>query len=71
MVTFGYYIRDSWIPDIVEAITTAFKEDGKGWYNLKEATKTVYEMGKLRKLIKMLRLKIQDALKDYLVARSK
>lgn len=71
VINFGYYLRDSWVPSIAEAVVEAFKEEDKGWYNLKEATKTVYEMGKLRKLIKQLRLKIQDALKSFLQKKTR
>jgi dynein heavy chain len=63
MTTFATVaVRDTWISMIRNAVTNSLKGLGKGWYNLDETRREVYEISRLKKFFDSIRFMMEDAL---------
>ncbi|KAF6265909.1 dynein heavy chain 2 [Scenedesmus sp. NREL 46B-D3] len=57
------HLRDNWAASIKNIIKMSFKDVGKGWYNLAESNFEAYRFSKLRRLLGLVRLSMQDSLR--------
>lgn len=53
-------LKGTWIPNMTKIIKDRFSEIGKGWFNMKESSKITYDFGKLKRLLTVIRLMMQD-----------
>lgn len=53
---------NAWKDNIQNIIQTSFADSQKGWINLYETSKEVYELGKLKKYLTMIKVMMQDSL---------
>ena len=60
------YLKNTWIDDMITIIKRQFAEIGKGWFNMKETNKLTYEFGKLKRFLTVVRLIMQDTLRQLL-----
>lgn len=51
---------------MIKIIKDHFKDIGKGWFNMNETNKLTYEFGKLKRFLTVVRLMMQDTLKELL-----
>ena len=58
------YMKETWVNKIKDVIFACFGEVGKGWFNIKEKSKDTYEYGKLKKLLTLIRLMMQEVVLD-------
>ena len=56
------YLRDKWANTIRNAIKHSLRDVGKGWYNLGERDIEVYNVSKLKRLLAMLNMMMQDSI---------
>ncbi|KAK7907430.1 hypothetical protein WMY93_016042 [Mugilogobius chulae] len=63
------YLSETWISTMTKAIRPPLLELGKGTYNVNQSSWEIYRISKLRKLMNVVRFKMQDALR-YLVQNS-
>ncbi|XP_055077981.1 dynein axonemal heavy chain 1 [Periophthalmus magnuspinnatus] len=63
------YLRETWISTVTKVIRSALLKIGRGTYDVNESSWKMYEITKLRKLMNVVRYKMQDALR-YLVQNS-
>eukprot|EP00698_Gefionella_okellyi_P021807 TRINITY_DN713_c0_g2_i1.p1 TRINITY_DN713_c0_g2~~TRINITY_DN713_c0_g2_i1.p1 ORF type:complete len:3408 (-),score=943.41 TRINITY_DN713_c0_g2_i1:2225-11140(-) len=59
-------IKDVWLFAIRNIVVSAFRDLGKGWFNLNETQHDVYAISKLKGLLTMLRFMMQDCLRNLL-----
>ena len=59
-------LRNGWVQSLVEAVRTRFAGVGRGWYNMHETNKLTYELGKLKRVLTVVRLLAQDTLRAIL-----
>ncbi|EFJ44217.1 dynein heavy chain 2, partial [Volvox carteri f. nagariensis] len=59
----GNYLKDSWCVALRNAIRNSFKDVGKGWFNLAEASMETYEFSKLRKFLTLTRFVMEDTMR--------
>lgn len=57
-----YFLKGTWIPNMIKIIKERFSEIGKGWFNMKETSKITYDFGKLKRLLTVIRLMMQDTI---------
>eukprot|EP01028_Stygiella_incarcerata_P009150 TRINITY_DN426_c0_g1_i1.p1 TRINITY_DN426_c0_g1~~TRINITY_DN426_c0_g1_i1.p1 ORF type:complete len:4140 (-),score=1088.60 TRINITY_DN426_c0_g1_i1:191-12610(-) len=62
-------IKETWIHQLREVILSEMREVGKGWFNLSEQNRDVFEMSKLKKLMLTIRFMMQDSI-QFLTERS-
>lgn len=62
------YLRNVWTPNSRNMVTHSLKNQGKGWFNLKESDQHAYDNGKLRKFFCLVRLVMQDALRSLVTS---
>ncbi|KAG8459526.1 hypothetical protein KFE25_012861 [Diacronema lutheri] len=67
--TVSAHIKDVWLPALKAGVRHNLKDVGKGWFNLAEKDERVYAVSKLRKLLHVVRLMMQDAI-IFLAERS-
>lgn len=63
------FLKDTWINTLKTAVKSNLRDGGKGLYNLEESHWDVYQMSKLRKLMKRIKFILQDSVR-YLVQNS-
>ena len=56
-------LKEKWTAKITAAIRTGFAGLGKGWYNTDEARTDVYQHSKLKRLLKRVKLMMEDSLR--------
>lgn len=61
-----YFLKGNWIPELIAIIKGRFSDVGKGWFNMRETSKTTYDFGKLKKFLTMVRLMMEDTLLSIL-----
>jgi dynein heavy chain len=61
------FLRNQWVPNVKRAIEHSLSSFGKGWFNLKEQSQEVYDVSKLRRLMMLVRLTMQDALRSLVL----
>ncbi|KAG2439747.1 hypothetical protein HYH02_010624 [Chlamydomonas schloesseri] len=59
----GNYLKDTWCVALRNAIRNSFKDVGKGWFNLGEASMETYEFSKLRKFLTLTRFMMEDTMR--------
>ncbi|GLC56009.1 hypothetical protein PLESTB_001054700 [Pleodorina starrii] len=59
----GNYLKDTWCVALRNAIRNSFKDVGKGWFNLGEASMETYEFSKLRKFLTLTRFVMEDTMR--------
>eukprot|EP00002_Diphylleia_rotans_P006932 TRINITY_DN1638_c0_g1_i1.p1 TRINITY_DN1638_c0_g1~~TRINITY_DN1638_c0_g1_i1.p1 ORF type:complete len:4126 (-),score=976.49 TRINITY_DN1638_c0_g1_i1:597-12974(-) len=57
------HLKDVWVSSLKNSIRASLKDVGKGWFNLQEKNKEVYEISKLKKFMTMIRFLMQDTLR--------
>lgn len=55
ITSFATMLQENWVVTIKNHINTCLKNVGKGWFNLRETSKEVYEFSKLKKFLMMVR----------------
>jgi dynein heavy chain len=56
------HLREGWAGAIRNAIRHSLRDVGKGWFNLNEKDIEVYQVSKLKRLLAMLNLVVQDTI---------
>eukprot|EP00727_Mastigamoeba_balamuthi_P012891 m51a1_g8224 putative dynein heavy chain axonemal (4742) ;mRNA; r:111319-133683 len=59
----GISVRDQYVNLIKNAVTNSLRGLGKGWFNLEETSREVYEISKLKKLFEYIRFMMEDTLR--------
>jgi dynein heavy chain len=62
------YLKNTWVKNLIDIIKKKFSDIGKGWFNMKETNRLTYEFGKLKRFLTVVRLNMQDCLKELLRA---
>ncbi|CAK83095.1 unnamed protein product (macronuclear) [Paramecium tetraurelia] len=57
-----YQLKGTWVPTMIKIIKDRFAEIGKGWFNMKETSKITYDFGKLKRMLTVIRLMMQDTI---------
>eukprot|EP00878_Enallax_costatus_P016966 GHUV01017809.1.p1 GENE.GHUV01017809.1~~GHUV01017809.1.p1 ORF type:complete len:1283 (+),score=439.89 GHUV01017809.1:87-3935(+) len=57
------HLRDNWSASTKNIIKSAFKDVGKGWYNLAETSFETYRFSKLRRFLGLVRFSMEDTLR--------
>ncbi|BBN11637.1 hypothetical protein Mp_5g13570 [Marchantia polymorpha subsp. ruderalis] len=60
------HLKESWLTLLRNIIRSSFKDAGKGWFNIKEASLEAYRASKMKRYLTMVRYIMEDALR-YLV----
>lgn len=55
-------MKGAWVPTMIKIIKDRFAEIGKGWFNMKETSKITYDFGKLKRMLTVIRLMMQDTI---------
>lgn len=55
-------MKGAWVPTMIKIIKDIFAEIGKGWFNMKETSKITYDFGKLKRMLTVIRLMMQDTI---------
>ncbi|KNC54636.1 dynein heavy chain 2 [Thecamonas trahens ATCC 50062] len=58
------HLKDNWKTNLKNAIRGTLKDVGKGWFNLNEKSREVYEISKLKKFMVMVKFVMQDTLRS-------
>lgn len=61
------YVRDTWSAALKNAIRGAFRDVGKGWFNLAEGSLDTYQHSKMKRFLTLVRLIMQDSLRSMLL----
>eukprot|EP01135_Chromosphaera_perkinsii_P003004 Nk52_evm26s232 gene=Nk52_evmTU26s232 len=57
------FLREHWVASMKNLIKNSLKDVGKGWFNMNEKNKEIYEITKLQKFMNMIKFLMQDALR--------
>merc|ERR1719281_161557 len=60
-------LRDQWVVSLQKLIATKFAGIGKGWFNIAETSQETYLHGKLKKLLTVVKLLMQDTVRDLAI----
>lgn len=63
MVQLSSFLKDKWILSLKNCIKNSLREVGKGWLNLHEKNREVYQFSKLKKFMKMVEFCMEDSLR--------
>lgn len=63
-----FYIKEIWINRLTEIVKENFLNVGKGWFNLDlgDNDRMAFEFGKLKKLLVLLRIQMQDTIYELI-----
>lgn len=63
-----FYIKETWINRLTEIVKENFLHVGKGWFNLdlSDNDRMAFEFGKLKKLLVLLRIQMQDTIYELI-----
>ena len=64
LIQFNYYLKQVWTKNLRTHVSEKLGEVGKGWFNLQEDNRQSYEFSKLRKVMVLLKLLMQDTVFD-------
>jgi len=56
-------LKDGWLTALKNGIRNGLKDVGKGWFNLSETKREVYDISKLRKFLTMINFMMEDTLR--------
>lgn len=62
MLQLNSYLKDKWHSALKNSIKNSLREVGKGWLNLAEENREVYQFSKLKKFMTMVNFMMQDSL---------
>mgnify|MGYP000067473068 CR=1 FL=1 len=65
ITSFATMLQENWVVTIKNHINNCLKNVGKGWFNLRETSKEVYEFSKLKKFLMMVNFMMQDTLRYF------
>jgi len=57
------FIKETWIPNLKNDIKSSLKDVGKGWFNLKETNRQVYDFSKMKRFLAMVNITMEDFLR--------
>lgn len=57
-------LKESWLTSMKNGVRNSLREVGKGWFNLEESKREVYEISKLKKFFTMVNFVMQDSLRS-------
>ena len=57
------FLKNVWVPATKNVVISSLSTFGKGWFNLKETDQHAYDKGKLKRLFRLIKLVMQDALR--------
>lgn len=63
MVQLNSFLKDKWSTALKKCIKDSLGGVGKGWFNLEEKNREVYQFSKLKKFMKMVNFMMEDALR--------
>ncbi|XP_011146850.2 dynein heavy chain 1, axonemal-like, partial [Harpegnathos saltator] len=58
------YLKESWLERITQSVRMCLRDLGKGWFNLEQRNHKIYDVMKLKKLMDVIVLRMQTALRD-------
>jgi dynein heavy chain len=58
------YLKDTWLTSLKNSLRNGLKDVGKGWFNLNETKREVYDISKLKKFMTMINFMMQDTLRS-------
>jgi dynein heavy chain, axonemal len=61
---FSTFASEVWPAAIKNHVKTCFKDIGKGWYNMNESDKGVYGFSKMKRLLKLIGMVMNDVLRS-------
>jgi hypothetical protein len=53
------YLKDTWLTSLKNSLRNGLKDVGKGWFNLNETKREVYDISKLKKFMTMINFMMQ------------
>ena len=56
-------LQDKWSPAVRNIILSSLRDVGKGWFNLNEQNRDIYEFSKLKRLIRTIKQMMEDTLR--------
>ena len=56
-------LQEKWGPNIRNHIVSSLRDVGKGWFNLQETNRDIYEFSKLKRLLKLITFSMEDSLR--------
>ena len=56
----SYFLRETWTAKLKEIIRTKFDKTGKGWFSIHETNYEAYILGKIKKLLTLIKLKMES-----------
>ena len=59
----AHHLKDTWISKVRDIIKRNFGHLQKGWFNLNETSYEVYQMGKLKKFLQCVKIRMQEIVK--------
>merc|ERR1719191_2479283 len=59
-------MNDVWVQGLQKIIRKEFDRVGKGWYNLHETEKDMFDFGKLRRVLRVIQYMMQDTLVSFI-----
>lgn len=57
-----YLLKGTWVPTMIKIIKDRFSDIGKGWFNMKKTSTITYDFGKLKRILTVIRLMMQDTI---------
>lgn len=57
------FLKNVWVPATKNVVISTLRSFGKGWFNLEETDQHAYDKGKLKRLFRLIKLVMQDALR--------
>jgi dynein heavy chain len=60
-------LKEGWLTSMKNGVRNSLREVGKGWFNLEESKREVYEISKLKKFFTMLNFVMQDSLRTLTI----
>ena len=63
IVAASTYLKDTWLTSLKNSLRNGLKDVGKGWFNLNETKREVYDISKLKKFMSMINFMMQDTLR--------
>lgn len=57
------YLRETWLISLKNSLRNGLKDVGKGWFNLNETKREVYDISKLKKFMTMINFMMEDTLR--------
>ena len=56
----GVHLKDVWLTSVKNALVNGLRDVGKGWFQMNTEKREVYEISKLRRVLTLVNLMLQD-----------